>query len=269
MIRYGFPRVILDACSVGVLPVLKQILAELIDETVDGETGKEEIARRLRESETETVGAQAANVRAQGEGTDLESLDLDAIFYLLYQVPYTGFAYEGEEVDEDAGSDRDLIASERPLKDLLSRHYETTEEDWATLWMAQHIYHTAQEQIVAEGADATTVTPSDQESGSTWTDDRALDLLKEGLAPFGDQVDTYFEPFTTALEVQSDIARADQGDPDAMVELAYHLVRGHGVVQDFEQAERWALEALAQGTNRIEEAKKMADFLALINDPLA
>ena len=60
--------------------------------------------------------------------------------------------------------------------------------------------------------------------------------------------------------------RADNGDPNAMMEVAYDLIEGRGVATDFKQAERWVREALAQQTNRTEEAQKMLAFLELLNE---
>lgn len=262
MIRYAFPQIIEDACTFGVLPVLMEAISQTYHDAMEVNAAQADVERILAHRATPMPPLGVSSV-----GLDLSGLTFDDVLYLLFRQEYTGFDYDAE--------------APLGVLPLLSEAYDLSEEDLSALWMSWHIYKTSQEAVSAQSepsvqgeAAADVPTPEGQplvhapeeEVFSTWTDERALDLLKAAISPFGNDVDAFFAPFTTALEVQTDLVRADHGDPDSMIELAYDLILGKGVEVDYEQAQRWAELASQSETHRAEEAAIMAQFLALLRD---
>lgn len=241
LITYTFPQLIHDACVLAVQPVLSRALSGAIGDDMDDQEAEHYILSILKEEQD----AKDVQLLPGEEGPDLSGLGFRALFYLVFRQPYTGL-------------ERD--PSIRGALSHLTEHYDMTEEQIDMLWMTQHIYQTACEQLLS--ADPA----SPEVDFSTWTDERALDIIKVAISPFGEDVDAFIAPLMTALEVQTDMKRADNGDPNAMMEVAYDLIEGRGVATDFKQAERWAREALAQQTSRAEEAQKMVAFLELLNE---
>ncbi len=250
MIHYAFPQLILDACTLAVAPVLREVLSQLMGE----EMSQDEAAHYMASLLKGDPDAGELVIGAGANGPDLSSLDYRALIYLIYHQPYTGFPFEPLEAAHGAMA-------------LINRHYDVTEEQWQQLWMTQHIYETAR--LDLDVPDAVKWTESaesgERSSFSTWTDERAMDIMKGALLAFGEDVDRFFAPFTTVLEARTDMRRADEGDADAMVEVAYDLIEGRGVERDTHQAIRWAENALAHETKRRDEAEKMVAFLTYFN----
>lgn len=242
MITYTFPQLIHDACVLAVQPVLCHVLSGAIGDDMDDKQAEHYILSILKEEQD----AKDVQLLPGEEGPDLSGLGFRALFYLVFRQPYTG-------LERDPSISGALSS--------LTKHYDMTEEQIDMLWMTQHIYQTACDQLLS----ADLLSPEEKDF-STWTDERAFEIMKMAISPFGEDVDGFFAPLTTNLEVQTDMKRADNGDPNAMMEVAYDLIEGRGVATDFKQAERWAREALAQQTNRTEEAQKMLAFLELLNE---
>lgn len=242
MITYTFPQLIHDACVLAVQPVLCHALSGAIGDDMDDKEAEHYILSILKEEQD----AKDVQLLPGEDGPDLSGLGFRALFYLVFRQPYTGL----ERDPSISGALSSLI-----------KHYDMTEEQIDMLWMTQHIYQTACDQLLS----ADLVSPEEKDF-STWTDERAFEIMKMAISPFGEDVDSFFAPLTTNLEVQTDMKRADNGDPNAMMEVAYDLIEGRGVATDFKQAERWVREALAQQTNRTEEAQKMLAFLELLNE---
>ncbi|MDD7593793.1 MAG: SEL1-like repeat protein [Peptoniphilaceae bacterium] len=280
MIRYAFPQIIHDACLFGVQPVLMEAISQTYNDAMDVNAAAADIERIFAHRATPTPPIALTPV-----GVDLSGFAFEDVIYLLFRQEYTGYDYDPE--------------APLGMLPLLRDAYELDDGDVAALWMSLHIYKTtvdaltdagdahsvgaptasaeaessnmaSDETLAAETPDALDAPPEvrapEEEAFSTWTDERALDLLKAAIAPYGDDVDAFFAPFTTALEVQTDIVRADQGDADSMIELAYDLILGKGVEVDYEQAQRWAEMAATSDTNRAAEAAVMAEFLGLLRD---
>lgn len=242
MITYTFPQLIHDACALAVQPVLSRALSGAIGDDMEEKEAEQYILSILKEDKE----AQDVQLLPGEEGPDLSGLGFRALFFLVFRQPYSGL-----ERDPDISG----------ALSILEKHYDITQEQIDMLWMTQHIYQTSGDQLLsAEWV------PSNEQDFSTWTDERDLEVMKKALSPFGEDVDAFFAPLTTSLEVQTDMKRADSGDPNAMVEIAYDLIEGRGVATDFKQAENWARTALAHQTTRTEEAQKMVAFLELLNE---
>lgn len=242
MITYTFPQLIHDACVLAVQPVLSRALSGAIGDDMEEKEAEQYILSILKED----AEAQDVQLLPGEEGPDLSGLGFRALFFLVFRQPYSGL-----ERDPDISG----------ALSVLEKHYDITQGQIDMLWMTQHIYQTSGDQLLsAEWV------PSNEQDFSTWTDERTLEVMKKALSPFGEDVDAFFAPLTTSLEVQTDMKRADSGDPNAMVEIAYDLIEGRGVATDFKQAENWARTALAHQTTRTEEAQKMVAFLELLNE---
>lgn len=242
LITYTFPKLIHDACVLAVQPVLSRALSGAIGDDMEEKEAEQYILSILKEDKE----AQDVQLLPGEEGPDLSGLGFRALFFLVFRQPYSGL-----ERDPDISG----------ALSVLEKHYDITKEQIDMLWMTQHIYQTSGDQLLSSEW-----VSSEEQDFSTWTDERALEVMKKALSPFGEDVDAFFAPLTTSLEVQTDMKRADSGDPNAMVEIAYDLIEGRGVATDFKQAENWARAALAHQTTRAEEAQKMVAFLELLNE---
>lgn len=170
----------------------------------------------------------------------LSELSFSQLLYLLFAQEYTGLERQKKKGDID----------------ILAENYQLQDSDLDNIWMTSYIYESASQQI-KEGQEG---------NESTWADERALDLIKKAMQPFGDSVDLLMAPYENALEAQNDLRRAGRGDPDAMLELAYQLIEGKGVKKDLLEAEKWARQAADAGSSRDYEANTVADFLYFLRE---
>lgn len=257
MISYTFPQLIHDACVLAVAPVLSRALSGAMGDEMDLEEAGHTIKQILEDDPMKP----SFQLLPGEEGPDLSGLGFHSLFFLLFHQPYTGF-------ERDTSRNGAII--------FLERHYDLTPAQEDMIWMTQHLYQTANDQLLAPDLETTDGdgTAGERAEGSeansadfsTWTDERALDVMKNAIAPFGEEVEAFFAPLTTSLEVQTDMKRADAGNADAMVEVAYDLIEGRGVAPDFKLAQRWAEQALKEQTKRKDEAEKMLAFLELLNE---
>lgn len=239
--QYAFPRLIMDAGDYTVKVVLAGVLEGFLRE--EGRDPISYVSKYFadRDLSNEDYDYLALS-KEESEHLSLEPSELNfrSLFYLLFDQTYSGF-----ERSNKLGA-LNLIISE----------YDLTDEDLDNVWMCLYIYETAQEQIEK----------AQEANESTWADERALDLIKLAMEPFGDSVDLLMAPYEKALEAQNDLRRAGQGDPDSMLELSYQLIEGKGVKKNLTEAEKWARLAADSDTPRRQEAETVADFLQLMRE---